>query len=157
MPGPARIHKKQPRYAAPIFEVARSLPQWFNAEGLESIARDVAVHEGFVARDGAEVVGFALWRPLNVDEAELSWLGVRPAFQHRGTGTRLLSAVCMAAGAKGVQRLLVSTVADNVDYPPYADTRRFYRARGFNDLRVDRDYFGNGTDRYDRLMLVRAL
>ena len=140
-----------------MLAVARALPPWFNAEGLATIAREVRVDPGFVAEAGPHVVGFALWRGSGAGDGELTWLGVDPAFHRSGTGTALLESVGAAARAAGLQRLLVSTVADNVDYPPYADTRRFYRARGFVDLRVDRDFYGDAKGRYDRLMLVRAL
>jgi hypothetical protein len=59
--------------------------------------------------------------------------------------------------ASGFRTLEVATVADNVEYAPYAETRRFYRARGFTDFRVDARFWGSGDDRYDRLVLRRDL
>jgi ribosomal protein S18 acetylase RimI-like enzyme len=53
--------------------------------------------------------------------------------------------------------LEVDTVADNVEYEPYAETRRFYRAMGFQDVRVDEKFWGEGNDRYDRLVMRKDL
>ena len=44
-------------------------------------------------------------------------------------------------------------VPNPVEYEPYAETRQFYRSRGFVDHCVDAKFFGEGEDRYDRLLL----
>ena len=80
-------------------------------------------------------------------------MGVKEREQRSGIGTALLSAVVRAARDAGFRVLEVGTVADSVDYPPYAETRRFYRARGFVDRRVDPKHYGEGEDRYNRLIL----
>jgi len=43
--------------------------------------------------------------------------------------------------------LEVSTVADSVEYEPYARTRSFYHALGFSDVQVDRKWYPSGEDR----------
>ncbi len=80
-------------------------------------------------------------------------MGVAVGLQHRGVGTALLAALRLELRRLGVARFMVSTVADTVDYEPYAQTRRFYRARGFVDERVDPRYWGEGEDRFDRLVM----
>ncbi len=84
-------------------------------------------------------------------------MGVAKDLQHRGIGTAFLAAFVADLWSLGYRSLEVSTVADNVDYEPFARTRRFYRARGFVDARVDPLYWGSGGDRYDRLVLRRDL
>jgi len=136
-----------------IVHLAETLGKWFNPEGLNGIRRDLPAHQGFVAIRGDAVIGFATWNPVDAEIANLSWMGVAEADQHRGIGTTLLAAIVEDVRRLGLESLEVSTVADSVDYAPYADTRRFYRARGFQDYRVDVSYFGPPDDRYDRLLL----
>ena len=154
---PFIVRPLRPSDAGPVLDLARSLSQWFDSEGLARIARDLASHGGFVAVRGDRLVGFVTWTPLDAEVAELSWMGVAEDLQHQGIGTTLLAALVASLRSPGFRFLEVSTVADNVDYEPYVETRRFYRARGFVDFRVDARYWGSGDDRYDRLLLRRDL
>lgn len=130
-----------------MLEVARALPQWFTPEGLADMAQDFKLHEGLVAADGDKIVGFITYETLAVDLAELSWMGVHPEYQHQGVGKRLLQLLEERLIAQGIRILQVATVADSVAYEPYARTRAFYRANGFQDHRVDPGYFSTGDDR----------
>lgn len=133
--------------------LARSLDEWFNEEGLAQMERDLAHHKGFVAVDRDRVIGFLTWRRIDPQSADLSWVAVLREHQRKGVGTAMLHALTERLRSDGVHHLDVSTVADSLDYEPYARTRAFYRARGFKDFRVDRDFFGKGDDRYDRLIM----
>lgn len=140
-----------------VLALARSLPEWFNAEGLAAMERDLARHRGFLAEEGGRLAGFATWCPAVGDAAAISWMGVSPDRHRRGIGTALLEAVAGDARRAGFAALEVATVADSCAYEPYERTRRFYRARGFADHRVDREFYGTPGDRYDRLVLRRGL
>lgn len=140
-----------------VLALARSLGAWFNAEGLTRIEIDLPVQAGVVAKRAGGLVGFALWAPRTPASADLTWMGVDEDAQRNGIGTALLSAVANAVRRRGMRTLEVSTVADNVDYAPYERTRRFYRSRGFRDVRVDAGFYGQGADRYDRLVLALDL
>ncbi|MGI0148888.1 MAG: GNAT family N-acetyltransferase [Thermoplasmata archaeon] len=136
-----------------MLTLARSLNEWFNDEGLAQMERDLAHHGGFVAVDYDRVIGFVTWRRIDPESADLSWLAVAREHHRTGVGTALLEALEERLHSDGVRRLEVSTVADSLDYEPYARTRAFYRARGFKDFRVDRDFYGDGSERYDRLVM----
>lgn len=151
------VRPLQPADVPSAFAVARELSKWFNADGLEKIRRDLGLHEGFVAVDDTRLLGFATWHPLDSETAELSWIGVVEEEQGRGVGTALLAAIAGATRRHGHRFLDVATVADSLNYQPYEGTRRFYRARGFSDYRVDSKFYGKGDDRYDRLLLRLAL
>lgn len=137
-----------------ILGVARALPQWFTKEGLADMAQDFKLHEGFIATERDKIVGFITYETLTGNLAELSWMGVHPEYQHQGVGKRLLQLLEGRLIAQGIRILQVSTLADNVVYEPYARTRAFYRANGFQDHRVDSIYFPNGDD---RLLLRKCL
>lgn len=138
-----------------MLSVACSLPEWFNERGLREMGRDFATHQGLVAvyiTDTSEkVVGFATWLPSSdspeADLAEITWLGVAREFQGQGIGRRLVEALADRCRKAGLSVLQVSTLADTVDYAPYVGTRAFYRKLGFEDWRVDADYYGPDEDR----------
>ena len=157
MSPPFVVRRLQPGDAASVRDLASHLDRWFNAEGLDRMACDLMSHSGFVAMQGSRLLGFILWTPVNAEIAELSWMGVSQDLHHRGIGTVLLAALVADLAASGFRTLEVATVADNVSYEPYAETRRFYRARGFTDFRVDARLWGSGDERYDRLVLRRDL
>ncbi len=157
MTPPFVVRRLQKEDAEAVQGLARGLGKWFNEEGLAKIARDLKSHAGYVAVQGGRLVGFITWAPLSPATADLTWLGVSEELQRRGIGTALLAALLADLRSSGFRHLEVSTVADSVEYDPYARTRRFYRARGFADFRVDERYFGSGDDRYDRLVLRRDL
>ncbi len=154
---PFVLRPLRPEDAAPVHELAARLGKWFDPEGLRGIDRDVVSHPGYVAAQAGRLVGFILWARVDPDVADLSWVGVVEELQHRGIGTALLDAVIVDLRAARVRFLEVSTVADTMEYEPYAATRRFYRSRGFRDFRVDPLYWGTGVHRYDRLVLRREV
>ncbi len=157
MTPPFVVRRLEREDAEAICALAASLGEWFNHEGLARIAKDLAFHEGVVAVQGGHVVGFVTWARADAETAELSWMGVARDLHRRGIGTALLAALVAELRAAGFCSLVVSTVADNVEYEPYARTRAFYRTRGFTDFRVDARYWGTGDDLYDRLVLRRDL
>ena len=154
---PFVVRRLRAEDAVDVRALAQSLDRWFDMDGLARIARDLGTHPGVVALQGERLVGFAMWSRIDSEAADLSWLGVAEDVQRRGIGTALLGALVAELRGSGFRSLEVSTVADNVDYEPYDRTRRFYRARGFVDFRIDPRYWGSGDDRYDRLVLRRDL
>jgi len=157
MTPPFVVRRLEKEDAAAVRELARSLGAWFNADGLVRIARDLDIHAGYVAERTRRLAGFVTWARIDAAVAELSWMGVAQDLRHRGIGTALLAALVADLRSAGFRVLEVSTVADSVEYEPYAQTRRFYRTRGFTDFRVDARFWGSGDDRYDRLVLRRDL
>ncbi len=150
---PVLIRPLRRQDAEAVREHAERLSAWFDAEGRARIGRDLGTQAGFVALQGSRIVGFILWARIDAAVADLTWMGVVEDVQRRGVGTALLAALVANLRSSGFHSLEVSTVADNVAYEPYDRTRRFYRARGFVDYRVDPRYWGSGEDRYDRLVL----
>lgn len=140
-----------------MLELARALPQWFNAQGLEEIERDLGAQGGWVATEGGRLVGWVMWSPEGARGANMTWLGVARDEQRRGIGTALVEELVGALRSRGIVELFVSTVADSVDYEPYEQTRSFYRSHGFEDFRVDRGFFKDRRGDYDRLLLRRTV
>lgn len=114
-----------------IDEVVASLPEWFDARArTTSIPIDIKHQRGFVAERQGKVVGFIT---LYVAEGKLNigWLGVQQDLHCQGIGRLLLAQAETEARALGIPELALYTLGDGVDYEPYARTRQFYFANGF--------------------------
>ena len=139
-----------------VVEIAKALyPRWFNEVGLQQIARDLQTEQGLVALEEERVVGFLIYRTdKNNKIAELSWIAVRPELHRKGIGRALVNALEEILQREDFQALEVSTVAQTIEYEPYARTRDFYHAVGFSDVRIDKGWF---QSRDDRLLLRKRL
>ena len=133
---------------ATIVAMAKLLPQWFTELGIQEIARDLQTQNGLVALDDENIAGFVTYA-ITVDEtvAELTWIAVHPKLHRKRIGRSLVESLEEVLARLGVLALEVSTVADLVEYEPYARTRSFYHALGFSDIRVDRGWYPSGDDR----------
>jgi len=100
------------------------------------------------------IAGFVTY-VIAVDEmaAELTWIAVHPNYHRKGIGRCLVEALKEVLVSLDVSAIEVSTVADSVEYEPYARTRSFYHALGFSDVRVDIGWYPSGDDR----LLLRKL
>jgi ribosomal protein S18 acetylase RimI-like enzyme len=116
--------------------IIAGLPQWFGHEqGIRDCAAAVRSHEGLVAVDDAEIVGFLTWEPRDGGGAEITWMAVRAGVRRTGIGRSLMDALVELLRAGGIGRLDVKTLSSRDPYPPYAETRAFYRANGFDEVR----------------------
>jgi GNAT superfamily N-acetyltransferase len=61
-------------------------------------------------------------------------MGVLPDQQRKGFGKQLLNRLVDDLRSNRVSELYVRTLGDSVEYEPYAKTRAFYRANGFQDF-----------------------
>lgn len=102
-----------------------------------------------LARDGAEVVGFALGRAV-ADEAELLLLAVRAQDQKRGVGRLLLDSFVSVAKSKGAERLHLEVRDGN-------RAARLYKSSGFTEVgRRTAYYSGRDGQIFDALTLARV-
>jgi len=120
--------------------VIRSLPDWFgNEQGIADSAEAVRSQAGFVSVVDGAVTGFLTWKRNHPTTAEITWLAVHVAHRGGGTGTALVEELVASAGA--LRYLTVKTLSAAMEYPPYEETRAFYRARGFTEL-IELDLWG---------------
>jgi GNAT superfamily N-acetyltransferase len=126
--------------AAACDAVLRSLPDWFgNEQGLADAAAAVRSQAGLVSEVDGAVTGFLTWKRHHPAAAEITWLAVHADRRGGGTGTALVEE--LVATAAGLRYLTVKTLSAQSEYPPYEETRAFYRARGFTEL-VELDIWG---------------
>lgn len=117
--------------------IVAGLPEWFgNAQGIEDCAAAVRSQSGLVGLDDAgEVVSFLTWEVPAYGVAEITWMAVRADSRRRGHGRTLLEALVERLRTARVRELHVKTLSSRGDpYPPYEETRAFYRANGFEEV-----------------------
>jgi ribosomal protein S18 acetylase RimI-like enzyme len=74
---------------------------------------------------------------------DLYWIAVHPTAQRHGGGSRLLAEVEQRLVDRGARLLVVETSSR----PEYDATRRFYGARGYQEVARMRDFYAIGDDR----------
>lgn len=120
-----------------VESILRSLPGWFGIEkALLMYVADSAAKPTFGAEVDGRLVGFVTMTRHFEPSWEIHCIAV--ASQHRNAtiGSRLLTVAEQHARAQGARFLQVKTVAETSPSPEYAETRRFYLARGFVSLEI---------------------
>ena len=132
----AAVRELEPRDAGACDAIVAGLPEWFgNEQGIRDCALAVRSHAGLVATDGTGVTGFLTWthdRERGV--AEITWMAVRATSRRRGIGRSLLGAIIDRLQEQQVHLLDVKTLSERAEYAPYAETRGFYLANGFESV-----------------------
>ena len=117
-----------------VINLARSLPEFFNEQGIAEITVDIRREIGAVAVLGGEVIGFVTWSSAEA-LGRIGWIAVRIDHHRQGIGHRLLGFAESYLRESGATTLQVDTLGESIDYEPYDRTRAFYRSVGFKDLR----------------------
>lgn len=126
-----QVRSGENRHHASVLDIARALPGYFDAPGLQKIERDLAVHRLRVGLCEGAVEGFLLCEQERQEVSEILWMAVAPAWQGKGLGSSLIADAAEILKLRGVRFVVVKTLAPIVDYPPYELTRRFYERNGF--------------------------
>lgn len=111
--------------------IVAGLPEWFgDPDGIRDCAAAVRAQDGLVALDDDTVVAF-LTCTRHGDFAEITWMATRADGRRSGAGRHLIEVLVRRLAAEGVRELRVKTLSEREVYPPYEETRAFYRAMGF--------------------------
>jgi ribosomal protein S18 acetylase RimI-like enzyme len=125
------VIKGSEAHAEGCMDIAGRLRTHFDDNAMEQMPKDLRSHRLYLVEEDGEVLGFLTIKPGQEGGAEISWMGVRPDLHRKGIGRALVDEAERRLIAGGVERLMVRTLADTVDYEPYEGTRAFYRAVGF--------------------------
>ena len=110
---------------------------WTPQRVLKSV-RDAATN-AIVARDGADLLGFAIMK-YGESEAHLLLLAVGFACRRRGVASSLLAWLELTVRTAGLESIRVEVRAEN------RAARAFYRKHGFEQVRVLRGYYQRVDD-----------
>lgn len=97
-----------------------------------------------------ELVGYAVMM-LAVDEAELLNIAIASAQQRRGQGRKLLNEMLALARRHGMRRMVLEVRVSNLA------AIGLYRAAGFTDIGLRRDYYAAGSAREDAILMGKNL
>jgi len=122
--------------------IAKELRQYFTESAIATMSKDLGKHSPYIAMDLAKVVGFVTIDRKTNHVAEVSWIAVKPERQHQGIGSALIDRVANDLRSQGIRLLEVKTLSEDVEYPPYEKTRRFYEKMGFIHLETIDPYPG---------------
>lgn len=123
-------------------QIGRSLPEHFNSNSLKEMKHSLLEDTLYVAVEKEEVTGFLIVRNKGKEVVEISWLAVDPARQGGGVGRALVGRIEEDLTVQGVRMLMVKTLAEEANYPPFEATRRFYERAGFLRLETIDPYPG---------------
>ena len=122
--------------------IGKELPRYFTEQAMVTMSQDLVADLLYVAVNLKEVAGFVAIKRKNNHVAEISWMAVKLEHQRQGIGSALMDYVANELGSQGIRLLEVKTVSEDVDYPPYEKTRRFYERMGFMHLETIDPYPG---------------
>lgn len=124
-------------------DLLADLPDWFGMP--EANTSYEAAAEGkptWLALEGGEPIGLMILKHHEVGSVEIHLMAARRSLRRRGVGRALMAEAEREARAAGVPVLTVKTLGPSEDYPPYEETRAFYRAMGFVALEEFKDIWG---------------
>src|SRR5262249_8604658 len=90
----------------------------------------------FAMEDEQRLVGFLTLREHFATAWEVHCIAVASHARGHGVGSRLLAHAETWLRDRGVEFLQVKTIAATSASPEYAETRKFYEARGFTPLEI---------------------
>lgn len=123
--------------AAECEAILRSLHMWFGIEhALLMYARDSATMPTFGLTEDGRLCGFLTLREHFPSAWEIHCIAVSADKRGQGHGSRLLGHAEAWLAGRGVDFLQVKTVASSSPSSEYAQTRKFYEARGFTPIEV---------------------
>ena len=140
------ILKGNEKHIEACCSIAKGLSEYFTENAVETMSKDMKKHLLYIAADLAEVVGFMAINCKNNHVAEISWAAVELEHQHQGIGSALIDYIINDLKSQGIRLLQVKTLSEDVKYPPYEITRRFYEKMGFIHIETIDPYPGWETN-----------
>jgi len=137
-PAVMRILQRTPEFLPEEIPVAEEVCDTYLADPAG------AGYQAVVAEIDSEVVGYICFGPTPLTRGtwDIYWMAVSPEKKGQGIGTSLL-AHAEALIKEAVGRLILIETSGESDY---ANTRAFYRARGYEPVGSIPDYYAPGLD-----------
>lgn len=137
-----RIEIRRSGSGALCRQLLEELPDWFRfPEAIDEYVAKAERAAAVVAIVDSQEVGLLTLVRHTAFAAEIDVMAVRPGHHRRGVGRAIVDRAEHLLARDGVEYLQVKTLADTVEYEPYARTRAFYAACGFRPLQVLPDFW----------------
>lgn len=135
------VREIQQDEAEKIRPILASISAWFPINMQNATLQELSRHSIMISEVDGEAVGFLGWGPSqdHPEEGvvEIYFLGIHRDWRGQGVGKALLRVFEEKMRQEGTKAIELWTVSDAEIYPPYEDTRAFYRAIGYQDFYVD--------------------
>jgi GNAT superfamily N-acetyltransferase len=123
--------------AAECEAILRTLPLWFGIErALQMYVEDTTKLPTFAVEDNGQLLAFISLCEHFPVACEVHCMAVAASARGKGLGSGLLTHAEAWLVNRGVEYLQVKTVAATSPSPEYAQTRKFYEAKGFTPLEI---------------------
>ncbi|MFH0937240.1 MAG: GNAT family N-acetyltransferase [Candidatus Daviesbacteria bacterium] len=139
------ITVKKSADAEKAYQIAQTLPGYFNAQGLKDIKKSTRDEILYGAYIGEEMIGFVTYEEENQYVVELSWVAILEKYQGQNIGTKLVQDSLKEVG-KFYKICKVKTLAETQPDSGYEKTRNFYKKLGFIPLEIIDPYPDWGKD-----------
>ncbi len=131
-----KIRKGNSSDTVAVLQIAQSLTDWFNEDGIKYIEQDLAFQRLIIAEVDFKPVGFLSFF-LYEGIGYIGWLGVLKNYHGKDVGKMLFLEFERIMKDSEVKMLQVKTLGESVDYPPYEMTRKYYIKMGFKKHRTE--------------------
>jgi ribosomal protein S18 acetylase RimI-like enzyme len=136
-----KIRIKKTRESNNAYLIAKSLPDYFDKNGLRNIKRDVKNHILYGAFLKNKMIGFVTYKEINSEVIEMTWTGVKKEFHSRGIGKKMI--LHSLGKLKDKYKICkVKTLAETCSDVGYKKTRKFYKKLGFIPFEIIDPYPG---------------
>jgi GNAT superfamily N-acetyltransferase len=126
-------------------EIAKTLPEFFNEQGLEEIEKQLPGQAVYGAYDGEKLIGCVSYKKINAKTIDIAWLFILQEYQGQGIGTELVEKTLLLEGENFLV-CQVNTLAETIEDEGYAKTRKFYEKLGFVPIEIIHPYSNWGMD-----------
>jgi ribosomal protein S18 acetylase RimI-like enzyme len=109
-----------------VLQIAKSLDDWFNEDGIKYIEQDLEFEKLIIVEADSEPIGFLSYF-LYEGIGYLGWIGVYERYHGTGAGEILFYEFERVMNNFNIHTLQVKTLGESIDYLPYERSRNFYR------------------------------
>jgi len=119
-----------------VLQIAESLDDWFNDDGIKFIKQDLEFQRLIIAEADAEPVGFLSFF-IYEGIGYLGWIGLYERCHGSSAGEMLFLEFERIMKKSEINILQVKTLGESIDYPPYDRSRNYYKKMGFKKHRTE--------------------
>jgi len=132
-----------------LSQVAPIIPKNETSWNIKAIENSLNHYQCFVLQQRGRVIGFSIISTV-LDEAELLYIAIAPAFRYKGWGSKFLASLIERFTANRIKKVFLEVRISNIL------ARALYKKHGFIKLACNKGYYRVliGTEREDAVVMV---